>query len=356
VAAAIGAWRREWCAKWGIPLPPPAEAPEEYIVWEAQVPPEAQADFDRGFQEIMAEFRRAPQGGPVPGQPLPAPRSHDEAMFYLDLHACERCGGGTTRWTAGLAEVDGTMVRRYEGVCANCGQQREFVFQLDGVPARRPDGVRHWYGGDEPSRLLDAGQWLALYEHAIEAAREERARGAVDEAASNAELAATFVAEAMKFLPPGSDQVPDSAFWSPVGRRLHEAEPERFSRRRLGHVLGMIREEFLGTGLPGATPPDAPPLGRTSAEIHLYLDMNPCECGETSFDRTSRVHDEGGQLVARYEAACPRCGRPRRFVFRLPATPIGSGDEGPEFRYGDARPSELLDPGEWLAAADALAR
>ncbi|MFB9833647.1 hypothetical protein [Actinoallomurus acaciae] len=57
-------------------------------------------------------------------------------------------------------------------------------------------------------------------------------------------------------------------------------------------------------------------------------------------------------LTRRYEGACGHCGTSRGFVFRVPDAPFDSVDVGPGF--GDDRPSELLDPGEWLEMADAI--
>ena len=96
-------------------------------------------------------------------------------------------------------------------------------------------------------------------------------------------------------------------------------------------------------------------LARTPAEAHLFMDLHPCEvCGEEQFDRTAAVVVVDGDLASRYTGVCPQCGNPREFTFRLPdETPMPDPDE-PSF--GDARPSELLDAGEWLWVADDLAR
>jgi hypothetical protein len=106
----------------------------------------------------------------------------------------------------------------------------------------------------------------------------------------------------------------------------------------------------------GASPDAAaPPLARSSLEAHLYMDLHPCECGETKFERASVVVElPGGDLARRYTGRCPSCGTEREFVFRLPAEPPDL--ETDEIRYGDAQPSELLDAGEWLWVADSYAR
>ncbi|SHN75417.1 hypothetical protein SAMN05443668_107292 [Cryptosporangium aurantiacum] len=84
------------------------------------------------------------------------------------------------------------------------------------------------------------------------------------------------------------------------------------------------------------------------------MDLRPCECGESTFDRDTAIIDLGGDaLGSRYEGHCPGCGARREFVFRLPAQvilpPAG------QVVYGDGTPSELLDPGEWLWVADRFA-
>jgi hypothetical protein len=102
------------------------------------------------------------------------------------------------------------------------------------------------------------------------------------------------------------------------------------------------------------TAPPRPPLARTSAEAHLYMDLRPCECGETAFPRAGAIIELGGEeLGSRYGGECPGCEAHREFLFRLPAEavlpPAGS------VVYGDGTPSELLDPGEWLWVADRYA-
>lgn len=97
----------------------------------------------------------------------------------------------------------------------------------------------------------------------------------------------------------------------------------------------------------------APPLARTNAEAHLFMDLRPCVCGETAFDRRSAVLQGPDGLLSRYTGTCPRCGRERTFEFTLPATidlPRG------EVVFGGDEPSVLLDAGEWLLVADAYAR
>ncbi len=112
--------------------------------------------------------------------------------------------------------------------------------------------------------------------------------------------------------------------------------------------------EFPGLGIARAGGRAGLPLARTNLEAHLYMDLHPCECGATDFDRQSSVIEEGGDLASRYTGTCPNCGRTREFVFRLPADILVPTPGQP--RYGGDQPSELIDPGEWLAVADAYAK
>jgi hypothetical protein len=96
-------------------------------------------------------------------------------------------------------------------------------------------------------------------------------------------------------------------------------------------------------------------LARTSAEAHLYMELHPCEtCGETAFSPASSIIEAEGDLANRYAGPCGRCGTPREFTFRLPQEILFPDDDEPSF--GDERPSELIDAGEWLWVADLIAR
>jgi ribosomal protein S27AE len=280
----------------------------------------------------------------------PVARTRDEAIFFMDLQPCPSCGEHRTPWSGELVDENGLLRRRYTGTCSRCGDSREFVFAMPERAATGAPGPGPRFGGPEPSRLIDPGQWLAL---ADGVAAEARAATDPAQARRPAELATACVAEVAKFIPDGATHVPESACWTPAGREYYARDPRRFHQRRLLIYLDALADEF-GGGRAAAAPP--PPLGRCTAEIRLYLDRLPCACGETAATWASVVVSAGDQLLARYQATCPRCGRDRVVDFRLPPEPTDSGPEGAGFRYGGVEPSELLDPGEWLAVADELAR
>jgi hypothetical protein len=57
-----------------------------------------------------------------------------------------------------------------------------------------------------------------------------------------------------------------------------------------------------------------------------------------------------GDLASRYRGRCPSCDTEREFVFRIPEDVLFPPED--RIRYGDDRPSELIDAGEWVWLAD----
>ncbi|TMR08414.1 hypothetical protein ETD86_47910 [Nonomuraea turkmeniaca] len=166
---------------------------------------------------------------------LQVARTRDEAHLYLDLHPCV-CGSVETAWDSGVVHVAGELAACYDGICADCGMEREFMFAL---PQREvmPEG---WptFGGPEPSQLLDAGEWLWVSDLTagnVPADDRNAARQALA-------MARATVDEVLKFIPDGHEHVPDHAFWSELGRQVRDAEPARFRRERLEVVRDTYRD------------------------------------------------------------------------------------------------------------------
>lgn len=89
------------------------------------------------------------------------------------------------------------------------------------------------------SLLLDAGVWVSLASVWAQRAQDadleytgqpgqNRERVEV-----NWEFARDAMAEALKFLPEGADAIPADAFWTDLGTRVYEKNPELFTRARL---------------------------------------------------------------------------------------------------------------------------
>ncbi|MGV9326545.1 hypothetical protein ACWDR1_33995 [Streptosporangium sandarakinum] len=174
--------------------------------------------------------------------PFPVARSRDEALLYLDLSPCA-CGSADTAWESGLVTVAGEPVSRYAGTCSGCGAAREFLF---GLPEREVAPTRFpAFGGPEPSRLLDAGEWLWV----ADTVAGNAPAGGPDEAAPVLAVAVAAMEEVVKFVPPGQDEVPGEAFWTERGRRVRDAGPGRF---RLDRLL-VVRDAYRSLAAQRAT-------------------------------------------------------------------------------------------------------
>lgn len=94
---------------------------------------------------------------------------------------------------------------------------------------------------EEPSRLLDVGQWIMLYGVIIEAASKEKDRPQ----ARHLELeAAQCLDEALKFYDdPENDLPPPEAIFTEPSRRRLRSAPEQFSRRRLINLRAKLPRE-----------------------------------------------------------------------------------------------------------------
>lgn len=77
------------------------------------------------------------------------------------------------------------------------------------------------------------------------------------------------------------------------------------------------------------------------------MDLHPCECGVPAFEQRHWLEERGEDLLAIYEGPCRGCKKVRRFeltlIDDLPPPPPAFG--GPD-------PSQLIDPGQFLAAAE----
>ncbi|MGC5054239.1 hypothetical protein ACLQ2S_22615 [Micromonospora sp. DT48] len=162
-------------------------------------------------------------------------RTNAEAHLYMDLHPCT-CGETRfPRQSAVVALADGELASRYTGACAGCGQEREFVFRLPPEPTSTAGGFR--YGEDEPSQLLDPGEWLLVSDaYAGQVPADPGSGEAAQRARAVLTRAMAALDEVGKFIPPDAAVVPANAFTSDRGRQLHQREPGRFRRDRLTAV------------------------------------------------------------------------------------------------------------------------
>lgn len=181
-----------------------------------------------------------------------AARSPEESRLYLELQPCARCAASAlqvaTHW---LAEGDGgVLVSGYETRCAQCNSTDEFEFT---VPSQPPSPAQ--FGGPEPSRLIDAGQFFTVARELAGAVPADPTRcpdADRDDAREAMAMAVAAVTEVHKFLPAERDELPPEAFFTPAGRAVYGADPAQFTRRRLTAVDNAYRRvlaAYLATGV-----------------------------------------------------------------------------------------------------------
>lgn len=158
-------------------------------------------------------------------------RTNAEAHLYMDLTPCG-CGDTAFERRSSVVERGGTLCSEYIGSCRTCGTIRTFVFELPQEMARSVAG-KVIYGGADPSRLLDPGQWMTVAEH-----RASLNPGTAQDLA----VACGAIEEILKFIPPGGERVPDDAFTSDRGKDVLRREPGRFRKSRLEAVLSTYRD------------------------------------------------------------------------------------------------------------------
>ncbi|MGV9305643.1 hypothetical protein ACWENQ_09585 [Nonomuraea sp. NPDC004354] len=166
-------------------------------------------------------------------------RSLVEGYLYLDLAAREVGGNAAERAT--LTEGEESWTLRLDGVEVEVPYQGEATARLDELTF-----------GEGRSELIDPGQWVFVAgtyaRRTLSESLSFTANPDDDEQFENVaagwQFAADAIAEALKFLPPGADAVPAEACWTPMGRALHEANPERFTRQQLESDLLFYRQNL----------------------------------------------------------------------------------------------------------------
>ena len=118
--------------------------------------------------------------------------------------------------------------------CAACGDVATVTFQFPGTPVEDTEvhgGEGEVNPSQEPSRILDVGQWIVLFRMNSDAASQ-----GVDKTRARrlGLVAAQCLEEALKFYDdPENDLPPSEAVFKTATRdRLRQA-PQQFSRRRL---------------------------------------------------------------------------------------------------------------------------
>jgi hypothetical protein len=153
-----------------------------------------------------------------------------EAQYYLTVTCCQHCGKGP--WliddtAVGPAATGGLTL--ITGRCKNCQAQREFSFVCDYELPRDGAELELINPTDQPSRIVDLGQWLSVFYLLVESAASDDSSVGTRRSGYQAALC---LAEALKFY--GDDELPPaSAFFSETTAAIFRSHPEKFARQKL---------------------------------------------------------------------------------------------------------------------------
>jgi len=165
-------------------------------------------------------------------------RAHSllEIDLYFMATVCDRCGRGGLKCEGRRAGPDADRPGVVAEVrCEACGHESvmRFVLVGDGSPPDRDDLYPIINASDEPSEILDVGQWIVLFRVVLEAASNERDK---IEARRKGYEAAQCLEEAIKFYEDDDDLPPAEAIFCEASRQRRREHPEQFSRH---HLLDM---------------------------------------------------------------------------------------------------------------------
>ncbi len=175
------------------------------------------------------------------GEPLCA-RSLAEAYLYLMATTCSQCGGGSLRGgaaslVADLAEATETHSEnrwRIDAVCKACKAESRLAVCIrssstGGVGDPLDSAAINL--SDDPSVILDVGQWVVLFRMIEGAASSEPDKVRARELRLGA---VACLDEALKFYDDPANDLPpsESVFCDATAERIRQA-PEQFSRQRL---------------------------------------------------------------------------------------------------------------------------
>ncbi len=156
-----------------------------------------------------------------------------ERYFYLMTLKCNNCGSGPFEFVSKEQSPD-EKVDIWYVKCKKCRTGQRLMFdrttllidteQFTGneLPIVNPS--------DKPSKLLDVGQWLAIFQAIISAAAQQEDKKQIQRLGYEATLA---LEEAIKFYTSESDLPPQEAMWTESTKQQFQEHPEIFERHRI---------------------------------------------------------------------------------------------------------------------------
>jgi len=157
-----------------------------------------------------------------------------EAHLYLKVTPCPDCARGPLEVEPAAAPEDAPAqpprVRILHARCHHCGARRELAFQLAAAADDRQAWLEPINPTDQPSEIIDLGQWVSLYYLLLE---ETQRAGQSPEGSRLAFREAQCLDEALKFYSSDDELPPPTAFFTASSRQAFAEHPESFARQRL---------------------------------------------------------------------------------------------------------------------------
>jgi len=160
--------------------------------------------------------------------------SEAERHFYLMVRRCKRCGSGPFELVGrGEDPQLGDQIDAWQVRCRRCGAEEQIHFDRRALlvePSGQSESLPVVNPSDQPSKLLDLAQWLALFHSIIESASKTQDKA---ESRRLGYEAALCLEEALKFYQPDSDLPPARAFFSEDTLASFRQHPEQFTHQKL---------------------------------------------------------------------------------------------------------------------------
>lgn len=168
-------------------------------------------------------------------EPLQA-HTLNEVKYYLMVTPCPACGKGP--WISDATKPAETVPADtiVDAHCKQCRRRQAFAVTCEYSPPETGAGAEVISPDDEPSRIIDLGQWLSLFYMLIESAASQKDPVETRRIGFRAALC---LAEGLKFY--GDDELPpESAFFRPERLETYRKSPENFARQKLRDMQGKL--------------------------------------------------------------------------------------------------------------------
>ena len=177
--------------------------------------------------ETHSQMSNEQHESPDSGQKLLEAHSLNEVRYYLMVSPCPLCGKGPQEITHPQS-VQAGQTSTIQTNCKNCEQAGEIqvICQTKLGEGYEGDAINP---ADEPSRIIDLGQWLSLFYLLIESAATDSSRTSARRGGYQGMLC---LSEALKFY--GDNELPPvEAFFTKTTRDIFHRHPEKFTRQGL---------------------------------------------------------------------------------------------------------------------------